>query len=511
MSGDNKPIIVIKKKGGHGGHHGGAWKVAYADFVTAMMAFFMVMWLVNSADTQTKKSIASYFRRPGLFEHGSGTPLLMGEAGILADAYAPTQKKKQEQYTSGEMQQVLKKKTGSEDAKKDKKITKSKGANADKLVMKGDTKSKRGEAGQPKEQEGSQGGEATKDVNLPQTEEDQKKLVLMFQENEQKQHLSSQDKKMEFPPGGPRAPDKAELERQMLESVKEQLEQEMIKSPELKELLGMVEVKLEADGLKIEIMDTNTSSMFSLGSARILPEAQVAFQKIGTVLSKLPNRVDIVGHTDGKPFSARAGGYSNWELSADRANAARRLLEQQGIDISRVSGVVGRADQELRTPANPLDPSNRRITLKVRFLNPPPIEVVRDVNEIENNPRLKAPPPQPVAAPPRTVEPPVAIEPPAVENPPAESPPAVSPEGEPLTPEPSPTGDGKAPTGFKPKKLIQATQRAKKKISVGEEGDEAAEGAEAGAEAPAAPAGDAPKKPFGDHPVIGPRGVLLGF
>ena len=86
---DDKPIIVIKKKGGHGGHHGGAWKVAYADFVTAMMAFFMVMWLVNSAETKTKKAIASYFRRPGLFESGSGTPLLIGGSGMLPEAFAP--------------------------------------------------------------------------------------------------------------------------------------------------------------------------------------------------------------------------------------------------------------------------------------------------------------------------------------------------------------------------------------------------------------------------------------
>ncbi len=510
MSADNKPIIVIKKKGGHGGHHGGAWKVAYADFVTAMMAFFMVMWLVNSAEVSTKKSIASYFRRPGLFEHGSGTPLLMGEAGILADAYAPTQKKKQEQYSSGDLQQVLKKKTGSEDAKKDKKITKSKGDNADKLVLKGDTKSKRGQAGEAKE-EGSQGGEANKDINLPQQAEDAKKLALMFQENEQKNNLVSQDKKMDFPPGGPRPIDKAELERQMLESVKEQLEQEMIKSPELKELLGLVEVKLEADGLKIEIMDTEKSSMFSLGSARILPDAQLAFQKIGAVIGKLPNRVDIVGHTDGKPFSARAGGYSNWELSADRANAARRLLEQQGIDLTRVSGVVGRADQELRNPQDPLDPSNRRITMKIRFMNPPKSETIRDVSELQNNPRLKAPPPlpEPVMAPPPSAEaPPESATAPAATAPttaPAEgSPPA---EAVP-TPEETPY---KPPAGFKPKKLIQATQRAKKKVSIGEEEEAAPEGTAPTGEQPAAAAGSGEKKPFGDHPVIGPRDILLGF
>ena len=89
MADEETPIIIIKKSGGHGGHHGGAWKIAYADFVTAMMAFFMVMWLVNSADVTTRASIASYFRRPGMFEAGHGTPLEIGSVGILTDSYAP--------------------------------------------------------------------------------------------------------------------------------------------------------------------------------------------------------------------------------------------------------------------------------------------------------------------------------------------------------------------------------------------------------------------------------------
>jgi flagellar motor protein MotB len=118
---DDKPIIVIKKKGGHGGHHGGAWKVAYADFVTAMMAFFMVMWLVNSASEPTRQNIASYFRKPGLFASGSGTPLQIGGAGFLEDAAPPRPDEKKK--GSGMSATREKKKSGTDDDDLEKRVT----------------------------------------------------------------------------------------------------------------------------------------------------------------------------------------------------------------------------------------------------------------------------------------------------------------------------------------------------------------------------------------------------
>lgn len=315
---DDKPIIVIKKKGGHGGHHGGAWKVAYADFVTAMMAFFMVMWLVNSAETKTKSAIASYFRRPGLFESGSGTPLLIGGAGILPDAYAPNKPNPDPNTSAGA--------DGREDN--------SKGLEGEKRgpfnIRKPD---------KPVEADG------------------------IVSSDEQRQGVKVKNAKEG---GALELADQITVQKKRLEELAKSLEKTIREIPEFKELLGLIEVKVEADGLTIDIMDTEKASMFRSGSAQIRPASIAAFEKVSGLLKSLPNQIEIMGHTDAKPFSTR-GGMSNWELSADRANAARRVLEQQGVPGERITSVVGRADKELRFPAEPFNPSNRRISLKVKF------------------------------------------------------------------------------------------------------------------------------------------------
>lgn len=316
---EDKPIIVIKKKGGHGGHHGGAWKVAYADFVTAMMCFFMVMWLINSADAPTRKNIAQYFlSRPGFFEAGSGTPISIGASGILKEGFPPAQKHTRK-YASGEDQAPMKKKSGAEDADLENTGTKSTQLAITPIAI-------------------------TPVQGLPTLSPEQLTQLRMGQ-----------------PPGG------AETPKELLEKVAQQIKRQIAASPELKELLGVVDVKVDADGLNIDIMDTEKTSMFKLGSPRIEEEAAAAFAKIGGILSKVPNHIDIVGHTDAKPFASRAGGYTNWELSADRANAARRLLEKSGISPDRITSVLGRADRELKNPNDPFAASNRRITLKMRF------------------------------------------------------------------------------------------------------------------------------------------------
>jgi chemotaxis protein MotB len=309
---DDKPIIIVKKKGGHGGHHGGAWKVAYADFVTAMMAFFMVMWLVNSAETNTKQNIASYFRKPGLFTSGSGTPILIGEAGILPDAHMPPHQTRDKVKGKEEEPKIP--------DKKSKKELDTEGSPAE----------------QPVQLEENKG---------PNTPEEAKLHAL--------QKMMLEQKKKE--------------ERKELEKLAEEIKSEMRKIPDLKDQLGELEIKIESDGLVIEIMDTEKSSMFALSSAQITPEAQTAFFKIADLLSKYPNKLDVIGHTDSKPFSSRKNGYSNWELSADRANAARRVLLSAGITEKRLLSVVGRADRDLKDPKNPLATANRRITLKMRF------------------------------------------------------------------------------------------------------------------------------------------------
>jgi chemotaxis protein MotB len=306
---DNKPTIIIKK-GGHGGHHGGAWKIAYADFTTAMMCFFLCMWLINSASVTVRASIASYFRKPSIFQEGSGQPLLLGGEGILNDAYTPPREKPkvklkdpiENQKTFGETDRDL-----------------------DKVYI------QEGKV-EPIEHRGP-----TQATGLNTTLKDPEQI--------------RRDIKV----------------RMMADETKQQINELLKTAPGLSHSLGTIEAKAEPDGLKIEIMDTEKYSMFDSGSARIRPEAEAAFKQIVDVIKRYPNSLEIHGHTDAQPFPSRTGGYTNWELSADRANAARRLIESQGFPAERIEGVSGKASSELRKPEAPLDPSNRRITIKLKF------------------------------------------------------------------------------------------------------------------------------------------------
>ena len=250
MSSQHAPVIIIKKKkGGHAGHHGGAWKVAYADFVTAMMAFFLVMWLVNQPE-DVKKSVAAYFKDPGIFTNEGGRSPILGGPGVV-------------------------------------------GAGA---------------AGQ-----GSDVASAT-----------------------------------------------AALER-AAERIREQ-----IKSiPGFKNLEDQIEVKVTAEGLRIELQEGGQDTFFDSGSAHVKAQTRQVLQVIAKELAALPQSIAIEGHTDATPFG-RDRAYTNWELSADRANAARRIMEEAGLPAAHVKAIRGFADTILRTPAEPANPRNRRVSIVVQ-------------------------------------------------------------------------------------------------------------------------------------------------
>ena len=241
MAAKAQPIVVIKKKGGHGGHHGGAWKVAYADFVTALMSLFIVLWLMNQSE-QVRKAVAGYFNDP------KGTGSLMGT-----------------------------------------------------------TMSGTGE-----------GSSSVPDKNL-----------------------------------------------QQLEELKKKLEQEIQARKDLEKLNKQIEITITPEGLRIELLEGKNGTFYQSGSARLSPSGQELLALLGAELKTLPNQLQIEGHTDAAPYSTDAN-YSNWELSADRANAARRLLQQDGVRSDQVTQVRGYADQMLRVKNNPYDPSNRRITILVK-------------------------------------------------------------------------------------------------------------------------------------------------
>ena len=364
----DKPIIVIKKKGGHGGHHGGAWKVAYADFVTAMMAFFMVMWLVNSASTPTKERIASYFRRPGLFQEGSGTPLEVGGSGILDDAYVPSYPEER-QNELGESQVPRRK--GFDDGPFPA-TEETLGQSENKVPQNDETPKRKKHPGEEQKPDVTPvpGGGAG---DVPEQPEDgiivDKEIVVpedMQTPPPEVTVIPTPPPKVETSPqetAADAAIEAAKTPAEMAEALKDKLES----SPELQALLGAVDITANADSVNLEIMDTEKVSMFASGSAYVRDEARNAFTLLAQALGKVHNRIEIAGHTDAHPFSNRDQGYSNWELSVDRANAARRLLVQNGVDAERIQGIFGKAATQPRTPADPFAASNRRITIKLKF------------------------------------------------------------------------------------------------------------------------------------------------
>ncbi|MBX3606905.1 MAG: flagellar motor protein MotB [Piscinibacter sp.] len=278
MAGDSKklqPIIVKKiKKGGHGAH-GGAWKIAYADFVTAMMAFFLLMWLLGSTTEGDKKGIADYFNSPlklSLMGGGSG---------------------------SGDSSSIVK------------------GGGADLSRSSGQVKN--GEVEAPK-----------RTINL--------------------QALKSEQRR-------------AEAAR--LRALKDKVEEVLANNPRLAALKSQIRLDMTPDGLRIQIVDEQNRPMFDSGSAIVQPYMRELLREIGVVLAEVPNRLTLEGHTDAKPFAAGERGYSNWELSSDRANASRRELVAGGLPDDRVLRVQGLASSNLFEPADPGSPANRRISIIV--------------------------------------------------------------------------------------------------------------------------------------------------
>lgn len=303
---DGKTIIIVKKVVGHGGHHGGSWKVAYADFVTSMMAFFMVLWLVNSASVQVRERIASYFRAPGVFEKGSGTPVELGGAGILPDAFAPPAESNSQVQPNDSIYQV-----GTKD-------------------------------GEKRESFGEGGG----DGHLQKGQEDLEKGGYRNVESR-----SLEEQKSEF--------EKAAKE------IEEMLEKEKGK---IAGIIGKIEVSVDQRGLHLEIMDTPYASMFMRGSASVVSSAEAELAKIGDIIKLLPNPVDIEGHTDAAPYRGRiAERYDNWTLSSDRANAARLILKRSGLQDSQIARVVGYSSQRPKNVTDPLEASNRRISISMRY------------------------------------------------------------------------------------------------------------------------------------------------
>jgi chemotaxis protein MotB len=236
---NKRPVIILKKAAGHGGHHGGAWKVAYADFVTAMMALFIVLWLMNSSK-QVQEAVGGYFKDP------TGTSKKVGSNMMGAG----------ENFT---------------------------------------------------------------------------------------------------------------LTRDNMPKLKEQLQTAMQQMADFENLKNHIEMTVTSEGLRIELSESASGTFFDTGSTKLKPDGEQLLVTLAQELGGLPNKLSIEGHTDSQPYAPSAT-YGNWELSADRANTARRLLQASGIRSDQITQVRGFADQHLRTPDAPLDPANRRISLIVQYI-----------------------------------------------------------------------------------------------------------------------------------------------
>ncbi len=285
MSIDSQRPIVVKKikKGGHG-HHGGAWKIAYADFVTAMMAFFLLMWLLSSVNKAKLRGIADYF-----------------STTVQAAMF----------NSNG---------TGNRES-----------------IMDG-------------------GG---KDLSRPSGDSNKKiKEVPNTHDNQAPEAVeSAQGKKIKQ--------QQQQLEKEQLEKLEKNIQSTIDSHPELSKLKDQIELSMTPEGLRIQIMDEKNRPMFASGSVNLEPYTRELLHEIGKLLNNVPNRISIAGHTDAAPYGGDHIGYSNWELSADRANASRQELLAGGMQSDKVLRVVGLADAVPYDPDNVFNPVNRRISITV--------------------------------------------------------------------------------------------------------------------------------------------------
>lgn len=278
-----EPIIIKKKKvhGGHG-HHGGAWKVAYADFVTAMMAFFIVMWILASSQ-EVKQSVTAYFNDPGAFNFITGKRTIPIDLGLKA---------------AGD----------------------------------GDGKGK-------------------------------EQFTITFDEKMRDSIVSQliQKAKMDSVSAAKRVEEVGNM-------LKDEISKLKMAKPDLSQLLESVRIEMTKEGLRIELIESNESVFFEIGSAKLKQKAIDILTTLGNEIGKLPNYVEIEGHTDSRAYSGK-NAYSNWDLSSDRANSARRILEKSGLWEGQISRVTGFGDRKLLNPDNPFDFSNRRVSILIRQLN----------------------------------------------------------------------------------------------------------------------------------------------
>ncbi|EKN45958.1 MULTISPECIES: flagellar motor protein MotB [Pseudomonas syringae group] len=299
---NNQPIIIKRVKRFGGGHHGGAWKIAFADFATAMMAFFLVLWLMSSATPEQLIAVAGYFKDPVGFSD-SGSPYVIDLGG--SPEMSPNQTLNPEVKTT---------------------------PSPDTVPIESDTSESKAE----------------------------------------------------------------EVEQERLEMLLQELQNKVEENPQLQKFKDQILFEITQDGLRIQIMDADNRPMFDSGSARLKPYFEDILLAMADTIKSVPNKISISGHTDATPFVGN-GGFGNWELSANRANAARRALVAGSYPDPQVARVVGYASSALYDRENPTNPVNRRIDIVV--LTKKAQERIEGAQNSGGAPQAPAAPPAPGAVP----------------------------------------------------------------------------------------------------------------
>ncbi len=339
MSGTNKkakPTVIIRKEEVvEGGHHGGAWKVAYADFVTAMMAFFLLMWLLNATTQEQRAGIADYFTPNSITSRnasGFGAPfggLTPNLEGALASDRGAVQ------VTPGPTRPIMSPDDSEDD---DAPPTKPRTSGPSLLTVAQDGG---GTAPAPNAQAAEPPDAARPSAARtapPAAKDPAAKDPAAEAEREQREHAA-------------------------FERAAEQIREAVRSDPALAGLAKQLAIDLTPEGLRIQILDEDKQPMFGFGTAALNDRARSLLSKVAPVLLRLTQPIAIDGHTDAAPY--RGADRSNWDLSAERANATRRLLTDAGLLEARIRSVAGHADRDPLLPAEPLSPANRRIAILV--------------------------------------------------------------------------------------------------------------------------------------------------
>lgn len=341
------PIIIKKHIGGHGGGHGGAWKIALADMMTAMMAFFLLMWLLGSTNTDARKSIADYFKQTPLLKMGNNA----GSNGVFGGRSMISPEGLPDSINQTSVANVMPptQATGGNDRDE---------GPAGSQSPDGKSKEGEGRAGMAK---GPAEGGVVDDAELGAQGSD-----ATVQEGQPKRGESASTKSAGGVSDDAAKKAAAEVDQKNFDALQAQVSEALSKDATLSKIADQVQFVKVKDGLRIEIVDKADFSMFSVGTTRVLPRASALIGELAKAISELPNQVVIRGHTDSLAYALDSE-MNNWLLSAERAESTRQLLQKAGVPEGQIARVEGVADTEPYNPKDALDIRNRRISMTLLF------------------------------------------------------------------------------------------------------------------------------------------------